>query len=444
MTPDYPTNWYGTAIQAGIRPIRLISGTKRCPGGTWEDHILSSAGDVRTAFDEGFNVGFLLQGKDGIFPNSPGVWVNDIDSQAAYERFGDAAFNLMVTRNHPAKRHLYARLPDPSRPRVSRLIRQSHDVKLTGIVVGPGSRHQDGGLYEAFQRNPANGLWQPWDGHPLDWSSLPVVDHTPFMPPPKVIPLSNARAHAVRAVIESEWIFQEESPGTPEGLPSFTTARGELQDRIYRGEAYIRNRIVLGIVSKSGNGGRATLLVIVTHLLRYLCLPPEKVLELLTFPVHLQMRSWNAQCINAVTKEPDPWSHEELVSAIKAAQFYIPAYGVLEHERLAKIAAANDRLLDLWALTNHIPPQPEPIPTMSAEALYKCFLELYSVDPQGCSYRRFTLAMQRAMRAGLIHLSNTRGGGRRKLRYYRGITPDLLNLALELRFDEQAGEADVA
>jgi hypothetical protein len=305
MTPDYPTNWYGTAIQAGIRPIRLISGTKRCPGGTWEDHILPSVEEVRSAFDQGFNVGFLLQGKDGSFPNSPGVWVNDIDSQAAYERFGDAAFNLMVTRNHPAKRHLYARLPDPSRPRVSRLIRQSHDVKLTGIVVGPGSRHQDGGLYEAFQRHPKSGIWLPWDGHPMDWSSLPVVDHMPYMPPPKLIPLSKARAQAVGAVIELEWIFQEESPGASEGLPSFTTAKGELLDRIYRGEAYIRNRIVLGIFSKSGNGGRATLLVIVTHLLRYLCLPPEKVLELLTLPVHLQMRSWNAQCINAVTKEPE-------------------------------------------------------------------------------------------------------------------------------------------
>jgi hypothetical protein len=243
---------------------------------------------------------------------------------------------------------------------------------------------------------------------------------------------------------KSEWIFQEESPGTPEGLPAFTTARGELQDRIYRGEAYIRNRIVLGIVSKSGNGGRATLLVIVTHLLRYLCLSPETVLELLTLPVHNQVRSWNAQCINAVSKEPYPWTQEELVSAIGAARFYIPAFGVLEHERLSKIAAANDRMLDLWTLINLIPPQPEPIPSMSAEALFKVFMELYSVDPQGCTYRRFTLALQKAIRAGLIRLANTRGGGRRKLRYYGGVTPDLLNLALELRFDEQAGDVDAA
>jgi hypothetical protein len=444
MTPDYSTNWYGTAIQAGIRPLRLISGTKRCPGGTWEEHILCSAEEVRAAFDQGFNVGFLLQGKDGNFPNSPGVWVNDIDSQAAHDRFGDAPFNLMVGRNHPAKRHLYARLPDPSRPRASRLIRQSHDVKLTGIVVGPGSRHKDGSLYEAFQRSPKSGLWEPWDGSPVDWSALPVVDHRPYLPPPRLIPISKQRALALLKVIDSEWVIQDESPNAPGDTPAFTTAKGELQDRIYRGEAYIRNRIVLGNVSKSGNGGRATLLVIVTHLLRYLCLPPEKVLELLILPVHLQMRSWNALCINALTKQPYPWSREELVSAIKAAQFYIPAFGVLEHQRLTRIAAANDRMLDLWTLINHIPPQPEPAPAMSAEALYKVFMELYSVEPQGCTYRRFTLALQKAIRAGLIRIANARGGGRRKLRYYRGVTPDLLEQALELRCDEEDDQHEAA
>ncbi|BDU68261.1 hypothetical protein GETHOR_03620 [Geothrix oryzae] len=444
MTPDYPTNWYGTAIQAGIRPLRLISGTKRCPSGTWEDHILRSPEDVRVAFDQGFNVGFLLQGKGGIFPNSPGVWVNDIDSQAAYDRFGDAAFNLMVARDHPAKRHLYARLPDPSRPRASRLIRQSHDVKLTGIVVGPGSRYEDGSLYEAFQRSPVSGLWEPWDGSPVDWSALSVVDHSPYLPPPRLIPLSKLQAQALMKFIDTEWVIQDESHDANEVTPAFTTAKGELQDRIYRGEAYIRNRITLGIVSKSGNGGRATLLVIVTHLLRYLCLPPGKVLELLALPVHLQMRSWNAHCIDARTKQPYPWSREELISAIKAAQFYSPAYGVQEYQRLAKIAAANDRMIDLWTLINSIPPQPEPIPAMSAEALYKVFMELYSVEPEGCSYRRFTLAIQKARRAGLVRIGNARGGGRRKLRYYQGVTPDLLELALELRGDEQGDQDEAA
>jgi len=158
MKPDYPSNWYGPAIQAGLRPIRLIAGTKRCPSGTWEDHILCSVDAVRDAFQQGFNVGFLLQGKEGIHPNPLGLWVNDIDSQAALTRFGDIPFDVMVSREHPAKRHLYARLPDPSLPRNSRLVRNSHDIKLTGIVVGPGSRHKDGDTYNAFQRSPVTGV----------------------------------------------------------------------------------------------------------------------------------------------------------------------------------------------------------------------------------------------------------------------------------------------
>jgi len=434
---DYPANWYGPAIEAGLRPIRLGAGTKHCLGGPWESNILSSVEAVRAAFTQGFNVGFLLVGKEGIYPNALGIWVNDIDSQTALDHFGDAPFTLMVSRNHPAKRHLYGRLPDPSMPRHTSLIRNSHDVKLNGIVVGPGSVHKEGGIYEAFQRNTVTGVWQPWDGTPIRWDALPVIDPTPYMPPPKMIMLSVPQACVAKHVAGDEWVFQDtgslEAPEVP-----FATATGDPITLSYRGEAYIRNRIRCNIFSKSGNGGRATLLVIATHLVRYLRLPPNKVMDLLVHPVHGESRCWNNQCIDAKTKEPYPWSYKELESAIAAAQCYIPAYGVMEYKRLERIKAANERLVDFWILLGYIPPQPEPMPAMSAQEVYNTFLELYSVDPTGCSYRRFACAFQKARRGGLVRLINARGGGRKKLRYYRGINHELLDLALEFRSEEEA------
>ena len=437
---DYAGNWYGPAIEAGIRPIRLIAGTKRCPSGTWEDHVLRTVDEVRAAFTKGFNVGFLLVGKEGVHPNPLGLWVNDIDSQGALDRFGDHPFNLMVSRDHPAKRHLYGRLPDPSLPRSSRLVRNSHDVKLTGIVVGPGSRHKDGGLYTPFQRSRDTGLWQPWDGQPIQWADLPVVDPKPYMPPPRLIELHPSNAQHVR----KEWRFvaKEGAEGTP--VSPFAMAGGSLEDRIIRGEGYIRNRLRLKIVSRSGKGGRVTLLVIVTHLLRYLRLPASKVVELLVLPVYGETRSWNAQCVDAMTGEPYPWSQEELHTAIEAAQHYVPAFGVFEFQRLERIQQANERLSDFWTLLGGIPPQdPDPSIAMSAEDLYRAFLDLYSLDEGGCSKRRFTVAIQKAYTAGLIRLRNIRGAGRRKLRYYQGISRELLDLALEIRSEEEpdAGEA---
>jgi len=81
---------------------------------------------------------------------------------------------------------------------------------------------------------------------------------------------------------------------------------------------------------------------------------------------------------------------------------------------------------------------------MSAQDVYQTFIELYSVDPSGCTFRRFACAMQKAMRAGIVRLVNARGGGRKKLRYYSGISLDLLDLALEFRSEEEADGPEAA
>lgn len=436
-------NWYGPAIESGHRPIRLISKTKQCPSGTWEDNILNTPREVMEAFEGDFNVGFLLQGKQGACPNPNGTWVLDIDSQKALDKFGDASFNLMVSRNHPAKRHLYARLPDPSTERHSRLVRNSHDVKLTGIVVGPGSRHKDGGIYQPFKRNPVSNLWEPWDGTVIDWNSLPVMDPTPYIPPPKLVMLSPDKALRLKNFVKEEWLFKQETSVSQGIEQPFLTATGDSEDRRIRGDQYIKNRIKCKIFSRSGRGGRGTLLAITIHLIRYLRLPDSVALEMLNKPVYGMLRSWNAQCVWDDTGDPYPWSEAELKSAIDAAYHYVPAYGIIKYEEAKCLQAVQERLVDFWTLVDFIPTQGE-VESMAAQEVYRTFMDMYSVSPADCSYRRFTVAMQRAISTGLIRLMNKRGGGRKKLRYYGGISPELLELASILRSETENEGLEVA
>ena len=441
MTPnthhDHLHPFYASAIQAGIRPIRLAPYSKSTPDGqTWESQVMTTAEEVIAALSQGFNVGFLLVGKDGKRANPLGVWGLDIDSQAALDRYGDAQFNLMVSRGHAAKRHLFARLADPCAVRHSRLIRNSHDVKLTGIIVGPGSRHKDGGVYQPFQRSPDTGHWVPWSGSAIDWSGLPVVDHEEFSPSStKLIPLERDKAEILATTIDPIWVFQKPSAGAKPAPTPYTTARGSLTDRSYRSDQFIKGRIRNRIFSRSGDGGRATLLTTIVHLLNFLVLPADTVLLKLMAPVWGESKSWNEHCVDAQTGKPYPWSEHELRDAIHAAYAYVPHYGVIEHQRLQQIKEVMERLWDFWRTLACLPaPEADvPSPSMRAKDLYETFLELYSLEEKQCSYRRFTLAFQKAIKTGVIGLEKIRGGGRKKLRYYRGVSPDLIAFALDLR-----------
>ena len=329
-------SFYANAMRAGLRPIILLAGTDRCPAGTWEDHILATSEEVITHMEDEENIGFLLAGKGGAFPNPLGIWALIINSEKALARYGDDAFTVMLGWGDPHKRILLGRLPDPSAPRKSRVVRNSHEVKLGGIVPTLGSMHPEGGRVEVYVRDPGSHRWMPWMGYPIDWESLPIVDPAHYIPSTVLlIPLDEFRARQASARVPSEWIFWHKDVPPEWNRQTYSTAKGPISSRKIRADGFIRNRIRYGIVSRSGEGGRETLLTMVVHLVKYLCLPDETILSLLVEPVHGMGVSWNDKCVDAMTKEPHPWGVEELKTAIAAAHEYIPVYGP-EFKRLKR------------------------------------------------------------------------------------------------------------
>ena len=55
---------------------------------------------------------------------------------------------------------------------------------------------------------------------------------------------------------------------------------------------------------------------------------------------------------------------------------------------------------------------------------------MYSVDPEDITYRRFNLSIQSGIKTGYLHLVNIRRT-KKKLRYYRGVSPEVIDFALE-------------
>lgn len=427
------TSFYAGAIEEGLRFIKLLPHSKCCGWGSWEGNVLQSAESIEAALKKGDNIGFLLVGKGGLSPNPLGIWGLDIDSKAAADRYSDAQFTLMVSRGHEYKRHYLARLPDPSAPRKSRNVRKSHDVKLTGVLVAPGSRHAEGGTYTLFVRNPETRVWMPWDGTPIDWAAIPVVDPAPFIPTTTVlIPLQSELLASGKGCPQPEWVFKETQVPAEWASRPFTVARGAQYDREIRADGYIRSRIKAGIVSKAGEGGRATLLTLAIHLVRYLRLPDDIALAKLACPVHGADVAWNDLCIDGDSKKPYPWTLEEILSAISAAHSYVPYFGVIEHIRFQDLLTGDQRLDHFLGLLAHLDTPTDGSPSMSAKDLYRLFVEMYNINDQVYRYRRFTWRFQKALRAKTLRLENARGSGRKRLRHYRGVSAELVDFALEL------------
>ncbi|HPT72998.1 MAG TPA: hypothetical protein PLE74_12050 [Candidatus Cloacimonadota bacterium] len=424
--------FYVGAQQAGLRFIRLLPESLKCPAGTWEDHVISSAEVANDILKKGENVGFLLTGKRGGSPNPLGLWGLEINSQEALTRYADAPFTMMVSAGDPCHRVFLGRLPDPTARRKSRKLAGSHGVVQTGILPGPGSVHPDGSLYTLQIRNPESGTWQPWDGEPIDWSGIPVVDPEPYTPSTMIlIPLDEQRAREAALRVPPEWIFWSPEVPLEWNNQAYTSAKGDLGSRKIRADGYIRNRIRYGMVSRSGEEGRKTLLVIAVHLVKYLSIPDEVVQTLLTAPVHGMSKAWNDCCIDADTKKPYPWSAEEITSAIAVAHHYIPTYGVYESQKRLKLIGLMDRMKAFLQLLSLLPEPTDESPSMQTQELYELFLDMYSVDGKEFSNRRFTMALQAAISTGFLKLKNIRRT-KKKLRYYQGVSLDDIDHALEL------------
>lgn len=277
-------------------------------------------------------------------------------------------------------------------------------------TVLPGSIHPDGSLYELYLWR--GGQWELWDGRePLDLQHrLPVVDPEPYRPMRQGIHLN-----------------QESSAA--DNRP-FLTHPGTLADREYAARNYVRAMIRLGIVSRSGKGGRSTLAKITSHLMAYLCLPLETALRYLTEPLHEQgwnrktnlvetlrgvgapdldrssriwnKKSWNGCCVDGATGAPYPWTHEELVEALEWGAQSVPAYGVVLWEKAVKKEHAKACLRHFIAFLRRLVRHPLPDTAVAAEGLYRAFLRLYGLTEAACSKHRFCVAMSTAIRLEVV------------------------------------------
>lgn len=426
--------FFTEAMDAGLRPIHLLSGSDTCPAGTWEEHVLLSPDTVCDRLTSGGNIGFLLTGKSGSHPNPLGIWGLVIESKRALDRLDTSPFGLMFAWGDPERCIMVGRLPDASGARKSRVVRGSHVVKLTGILLAPGC-FIEGNPIRAYVRDEKGHDWVPWMGNPIAWRELPMVDPISFTPSTTLlIPLDEPRAEEASMRVSPEWIFWDPAVPLDWNRQGHSSAKGTLSSRKIRGDGYIRSRIKSRIVSRAEDGGRKTLLAIAVHLVKYLCLPDELAFQLLAEPVHGAAASWNSCCIG-FDGAPLPWVESELRAAIAAAHEYISPFGVWEHRRFQALREGKDRLRAFMKLLHGLPKPHDDSPAMKAQDLYETFLELFSVDREDIKFRRFCLAIQSGIATEYLSIRNIRRT-RKKLRYYQGVNSELIELALEAPHDE--------
>lgn len=405
--------FYSAMHATGVRFLRLMPYEKTVEKGTtWEQNILKDPSEVVEAFMAGWNVGLLLVGKDGAHPNPLGLCIIDKDSDRALEHCDLSPFWLSISRGHPEKAHFVGRMEDLAAPRRSRHVRGSHDVKLTGIVVGPGSRHRDGGIYRILTRTDATTPWMPWEPGCLNLQDLPAIrpgDYAAMASHPIL------RATRPPRPLLDHWDVVAESDDWS-GLNYLTDQRPP-RDRWHRGLGYIENRIRNGIISRSGAGGRATLLVILTHLRQYLRLPNSLCLSLLLLPGP-GGRSWNGQCLDARTKSPYPWSREEIESALEATEHFVPYYGVLEYER-REVGRHLDGCLEDFLQRLACATQGRGFhQTVSLQEIYQGFLNAYGLPNTDQGFDHIGKWLRMHVENGLIKLKITEIGNRVA---YRGL-----------------------
>jgi len=391
--------FYAAMEADGVRFLRLRPFEKRVGRGrTWEKSVIRKASDVLPTLEAGWNVGLLLVGKGGIHPNPAALCIIDQDSNRALECYDPNPFNFMVSRGHPEKFHLYSRMADPTLTRRSAHFHASHDVKLTGIVVGPGSRHIDGGVYRCFSRFQSDDSWELWQPGQLSCQDFPAIDPKAYAPDTRQLVL---RAKRSPKTLANEWRVVSESDDWS-GL-NYVTDQRPLGDRMCRGLAYVQNRIHHGIVSRSGAGGRATLLVILTHLSQYLLLPEAECLALLNAPC-VNGQSWNDLCRYADSSDPYPWSMTELESALAATQHFIPLFGVLEYERQAAKRRHETSFKDFLARLDRHTRGRGFHENATLKEIYLAYLQAYNLTDSPGDYDWFGKALKSSVESGQIKL----------------------------------------
>ena len=202
------------------------------------------------------------------------------------------------------------------------------------------------------------------------------------------------------------------------GAP-FVTCSRPLKERKFRAFGYLRNRIEAGDVSRSGMGGRATLLFIAVHLVVYLNLPKEFCLAALNRPIN-RGRSWNDSCVDAATGRPYPWSEAELNLSLDIAETLIPNFGGLEWERMQRRKNGDRCFEDFLQRINWNALGIGFHEDVAQEALHGAFLTVYDLPEEALRFVPFTRKMAEAIRTGRVKLKRVKSVETNRM-VYRGL-----------------------
>ena len=206
-----------------------------------------------------------------------------------------------------------------------------------------------------------------------------------------------------------------------------------LQDRVMASMTYLRTKAPISV---EGRSGHRDLMKVALHLVGYHDLDPSLAFHLLTkgktgmdrngTPV--TYTAWNDRCING-KGDPCPWTDDALMNALESAVDGAPAYGVhLLQEAKEKEFARWSAAAFIGMLT-FLPEPTQPI-WITADALYRVFLEFSGVKPGAFIKSELGLELALAISRGqlpFVLADRTHALGR----IYRGLDQNTLRVAMD-------------
>lgn len=348
MIREFPATAVARLSTDGKFPAQSFD---RCVAQNDEAGIEDRVNWVRRWFGRGASVGLILHRAD--------IWVLDLDMTEGWP----ASIHDVVKQLGPPQvatprggRHFYFRLPDDLRHhpdlkahtnlRKNKVVSMEVDLKLGGLrtlVVAPGSHHK-AGSYRVV----------------TPWSTPPVLDPRQVFPAAEIL--------------------------HPRKQAKFATSDRDFRDRMARGIQYLKT----AKISVSKRRGSLALRGVCAHLRVFLGLPVAVALKLLTTPVG---SSWNDRCKNGLTGAPYPWSREELLRALKAAEHDVPQAGVLLYQKRQREDIRDGVLLRVcMVLKCHVGVDGVVVPIRE---VYRLALAITGLTPDQCTATRFGTFLSR-------------------------------------------------
>ncbi len=295
----------------------------------------------------------------GLIFHRAGLWVLDLDMTGGWpEPIQDVVkqLNPPQVATPGGGHHLYFRLPDDlsHHPdlkahinlRRNKGVSLDADLKLGGrrtLVVAPGSRTK-AGSYRVV----------------TPWHTPPVLD------PRQVFPSAEI-CHIQKQV-------------------KFAVSDRDFEDRMARGIQYLKT----AKISVFKHRGGLVLQGVCAHLRVFLGLPVPLALKLLTTPPGA---SWNDRCRHGLTGAPYPWSRDELLRALKAAEHDVPQAGVQLYQQRKREELRDGVLLRVcMVLKCHVGVDGVAVPIRE---VYMLALAITGLTPEQCTATRFGTFLSR-------------------------------------------------